>query len=232
MNIEELKSKYPSAQFYRLKSSPHNLGYLQFEDIDDFISIAKIVGYIEVEPDELEDAEARYETCVQVLVNSVMYDGIVPGYEVRAIFDDEEKTAELRQMCHITSSRKILELYGIDTKIKYIHENYTDEFDPVPIILEMQKLYAEYCEQALADRAKAEKEIYQIIDSYIDEYCKLATKSEREKLIRKIQMKLKNTFGLSGRGDSVLNANRLAIEFYMEEKCDEKGNAPYQKGGD
>lgn len=216
MKISDLKKDYPQIRFYELIEYPRtNIPLIK--RMEDFLELTKIVGYKEFETSKEEASEIYLNIAVDLYLkispNEKYLSFNYPEKDSFMEFINENFTKSLKKLI-TCESYTTLSLYGIDISVgfeedyPYANANFDD------ILAELDNLHKRY-EQKLSDmKEEWNTKIISCIMSYKEKYLNSTTKSEQDEIIRRVQLELKDKFGLDSRSDS--RAKKIFIKTQYE----------------
>lgn len=233
MKIAQLKNDYPNIRFYELKEAP-TISRPLMKNLEDFLDIVHLVGYVEILITKEEARETYLDFLVDLCLQNILKEENLSNkhsalmYNYKAIKENfisfmEESCADELEKLISSKAYTLVELYGIDCNIGYIEDDIKDNSNLECDLQEIDDLFKKY-KQKLTDEQQKEankqkernNEIISLIMSYKEEYLKSRTKAEKENIIKKVKLHLKNEFGLDSRGDT--RASKVFIEMQYEGK--------------
>ena len=212
MTINELKRKYPSARFFKMKKMPDS-GAVSLESLDDVMELASLFGYMEDVIDSESASELMWESLLRLYTREL-------SFEERHAFMSyarENITPKLKKICD-RDGYTVVTLYGIDCNVMYEEDHDSLEQSVLDEALaELNKLRDRRYRMLEDEQNQRDEAIEQVIDGYCEEYSEAVTKKDKEDVIRKVQLKLKVEFNLDGRSDSRASKIYLKMRYESEE---------------
>lgn len=216
MNIEEIRQQYPNIKFYKLKK-PSLQNMFEIEKLEDFFELTKIVGYTENHVDE----DSASFMALKLLTDSYL-EARNPEYTQLLHYNPffEFLRGNRSDCLNKIISRKsytVTFLYALDINIMFQEEsglNISEEEFELGL-LEIDKMYKSYSKELIKEEEKRNKDINTCILSYKEQYQQAKSKTEKEGVIRRVQLELKMRFKIDGRND--YRASKISIQTLYEE---------------
>ena len=221
-DIEALKKKYKKHAFFELTGVPEGENVPTLAKIDDFFELSHQVGYIENHFDE-DDENEHFKT---MILNGFIEASV--EYADRQAFYNyiyEKQGDKFKGLFHLPS-RTTLTLIGLDIAVRYYYDGGKEEdeqelFDTV--LPELEKIYGDFCrEQELIksqqkeQEKQLEKNIFDCILSYKEDYLNATSQRAKERIVTKVQLELKANYGIISASD--YRANKEFIRSTFEEQ--------------
>lgn len=209
MNINEIKNRFPSTRFYKLREEPEK-EFLKLDHIDDLTDLTSKIGYFEVRIESEEVSELNLKSVIQVYSQNLSFSDRIEFIN----YLDENKSKQLKDLCHSPGYTSI-RLYGLDIDVMYDDEESGIDFvDVVLVEKELDLLYRIFCEKKENDLKTREQEVSNLIESYKTKYMLANSNKDREEVVKTVQLTLREKFGLDGRADP--KYTKLSLKLYFE----------------